>query len=246
MTVYKSYDQNLFPYAYGLGLSNNVATPDTRLDVAAGSILDSSKTFQMRLDSSVTIDATVNGLNGLDTGALAASLLYKVYLISSPTGAGSVGAMLSLLDAPYMPYGYSAYALIGYVATDGASKLLKGFWTDDKSSLRTFMYDAPQSVLAGGAAVAYTAVDLTTVVPAVQNLPVIFQATFSAAAAGDSANLQPFGATGDAVTMWGQIAGRISAQELVIARLNAGAPEVAYKVSAGTLSLDVAGYQFAI
>jgi hypothetical protein len=40
MTVYKSFNQALFPYAYGLGLSNNATTPNTQLDVAVGSILD--------------------------------------------------------------------------------------------------------------------------------------------------------------------------------------------------------------
>lgn len=246
MTVYKSYDQALFPYAYGLGLSSNAVTPNTKLDVAVGSILDSSKTFQIRLDSAVTIDAAVTGLNGLDTGSLGASKLYKVYLISSPTGAGVVGAMLSLLDSPYMPYGYSAYALIGYVATDAASHLLKGYWTDDKSSLRTFVFDAPQEVLAAGAAAAYTAVDLSALVPAVENTPVILQSTFTAAAAGDIEALQPFGATGDAVTIIGQRAGAIASQDMVMARLDSGDAKVEYKVSAGTLKLDVAGYQFAI
>lgn len=246
MATYKSYNQALFPYAYGLGLSNNATTPNTKLDVAVGSILNSTKEFQINLDVAVTIDATVTGLNGLDTGSLAASTLYYVYAISDPQSYNIPGCMISASSTPYMPYGYSAWALIGYVATDAASHFLKGYWTDDKSSLRTFMYDAPQEVLAAGAAAAYTAVDLSALVPDVQDTPVYVQSTFTAAAAGDIENLQPFGATGDAVTVIGQRAGAIASQDLVMARLDSGAAKVEYKVSAGTLKLDVAGYQFAI
>lgn len=246
MATYKSYNQNLFPYAYGLGLSNNATTPNTKLDVAVGSVLNSTKEFQLNLDVAVTIDATVNGLNGLDTGSLAASTLYYVYVIADPQAYNVAGCMISTSTTPLMPYGYSAWALIGYVATDAASHFLKGFWTDDKSSWRTFMFDAPQEVLAAGAAAAYTAVNLSALVPSVQNTPVFLQSTFTAAAAGDIENLQPFGAVGDAVTVIGQRAGAIASQDLVMARLDSGAAKVEYKVSAGALKLDVAGYQFAI
>ena len=246
MTVYKSFNQALFPYAYGLGLSNNATTPNTKLDVAVGSILDSSKTFQLNLDVAVTIDATTTGLNGLDTGSLAASTLYNVFLVADPQSYNVTGAIISASSIPVLPYGYGAYALIGYVATGAGSTFLKGFWTDDKSTWRTFMFDAPQEVLAAGAAAAYTAVDLSALVPSVQNTPVILQSTFTAAAAGDIENLQPFGAVGDAVTVIGQRAGAIASQDLVMARLDSGDAKVEYKVSAGALKLDVAGYQFAI
>lgn len=250
MTVYKSFNQALFPYAYGLGLSNNASTPNTKLDVAAGSILDSSKTFQINLDASVTIDASVNGLNGLDTGSLAASSLYYVYLVSSPTGAGVVGAMVSLSATPYLPYGYSAYACIGYIATGAGSTFLKGYWTDDKSSLRTFMYDAPQATaITAGNATSYTAIDLSALVPAVASTPVFIDSALTPAAASQTLKLQPAGGTGDAVTITGQVSAVVvSSQSLVIAQLASGDPKVSYKVSnaAAAAAINVAGYQFAI
>jgi hypothetical protein len=250
MTVYKSFNQALFPYAYGLGLSNNATTPNTKLDVAVGSILDSTKTFQINLDESVTINAAVNGLNGLDTGSLAASSLYYVYLVSSPTGAGVVGAMISLSATPYLPYGYSAYALIGYVATGAGSTFLKGYWTDDKSSWRTFMYDAPQATaITAGNATSYTAIDLSAFVPAVASTPVFIDSALTPAAASQTLKLQPAGGTGDAVTITGQVAAVVvSSQSLVIAQLASGDPKVSYKVSNGAAAaaINVGGYQFAI
>lgn len=250
MTTYKSYNQALFPYAYGLGLSNNATTPNTKLDVAVGSILDSSKTFQLNLDVAVTIDASVVGLNGIDTGALAASTLYKVFLVADPQSYNVTGAIISASSTPVLPYGYGAYALIGYVATDGASHFLKGYWTDDKSSLRTFMYDAPQATaITAGNAVAYTAIDLSALVPAVANIPVYVDSALTPSAASQTLKLQPAAGTGDMVTITGQVnAVVVSSQDLVIATLVAGLPKVNYKVSnaGAAAAINVGGYQFAI
>lgn len=250
MTVYKSYNQALFPYAYGLGLSNNATTPNTKLDVAVGSILDSSKTFQLNLDVAVTIDATKNGLNGLDTGSLAASKLYYVYVIADPQAYNTPGCMISLSSTPLLPYGYSAYAVIGYVATGAGSTFLKGYWTDDKSSLRTFMYDAPQATaITAGNATSYTAIDLSAFVPAVANTPVFVDSALTPSAASQTLKLQPAAGTGDMVTLTGQVnAVVVSSQDLVIATLASSLPKINYKVSnaGAAAAINVGGYQFAI
>lgn len=250
MTTYKSYNQALFPYAYGLGLSNNATTPNTKLDVAVGSILDSSKTFQLNLDVAVTIDASVVGLNGIDTGALAASTLYKVFLVADPQSYNVTGAIISASSIPVLPYGYGAYALIGYVATGAGSTFLKGYWTDDKSSLRTFMYDAPQATaITAGNATSYTAIDLSTLVPAVANTPVFVDSALTPSAASQTLKLQPAAGTGDAVTITGQVnAVIVSSQSLVMATLASGLPKVNYKVSnaGAAAAVSVGGYQFAI
>lgn len=250
MTVYKSFNQALFPYAYGLGLSNNATTPNTKLDVAVGSILDSSKTFQLNLDVAVTIDATTTGLNGLDTGSLAASTLYNVFLVADPQSYNVTGAIISASSIPVLPYGYGAYALIGYVATGAGSTFLKGYWTDDKSTWRTFMYDAPQATaITAGNATSYTAIDLSAFVPAVASTPVFIDSALTPAAASQTLKLQPAGGTGDAVTITGQVAAVVvSSQSLVLAQLASGDPKVSYKVSNGAAAaaINVGGYQFAI
>lgn len=250
MATYKSYNQALFPYAYGLGLSNNATTPNTKLDIAAGSILNSSKEFQINLDASVTIDATIVGAGGIDTGALAASTMYYVYLIQGTASGLPAKGMISASSTPYMPYGYDAYALVGYIATDGASHFLKGYWTDDKSSLRTFMYDAPAATaITAGNATNYTAIDLSALVPPVANTPVYIDSAFTPSAAGRTLKLQPAAGTGDMVTVTGQVnAVVITSQDLVIATLSSSLPKVNYKVAnAGdAAAISVAGYQFAI
>ena len=250
---------NVFPfksfiasYANGLGLSNNATTPLTKLDVAAGSILDSTATFQMELSASVTIDGAANGLNGLDTGSLAASKVYSVYLIADPVNLSDVGAIISLsATTPLLPFNYSIFAKIGYVVTSGASQFLKGYWTAGNSSLRKFAFDAPQaSPITVGAATTATAVVLTTLVPAVDNLPVMLAVDMNPSAASRILSLTPGNATGIAAKLTSQVTGvHVTANVEVLSQLVSAVPTVNYLWSAGggdAVAINVAGYEFNI
>src|SRR6202041_296319 len=127
-------------------LSNDATTPNTVLDVAAGTCLDSTATFQLSSQATILINGAANGLNGLDTGTLAASKVYAVYVVADPFLQNPTGAMISLsLTAPLLPYNYAAFALIGYVATDASAHFLKGYWTNSDGSSRKFLFDAPQA-----------------------------------------------------------------------------------------------------
>jgi hypothetical protein len=80
-----------FLYINEMKITNNATTPNTKFDISAGICRDSTDTYDINLgnfnnfqngqtaNSSTTVDATVNGVNGLDTGSLAASSVYKVY-----------------------------------------------------------------------------------------------------------------------------------------------------------------------
>lgn len=234
-------------YFNGLGISNNATTPNTQLNVAAGSCLDSTGTFQLSLAAPVVINAANVGLNGIDTGALAASTVYKVFLVCDPVTQLPAGAMISTSFVPALPFGYGSYSLIGYVTTDASSHFLLGYWSDNDSARRTFTYDAPIIALTAGAATSYTGVALTSFVPPVANLPVGIYMLFAANAAGNAANLQGFNSTGDQVTLIAPVAtGVANTTEIVsvLAQSNAGAPSIKYKVAAGALTLYVTGYTF--
>lgn len=245
---YKSY----IPfYANGLGISNNATTPNTKLNIATGNTLDSTGTFQISLDSAAVIDATTNGLNGLDTGSLAASKVYAVFLVADPVNLQAAGCMISLsYTAPLLPSGYSAFALIGYVVTDASIHFLPGYWTAGNGSSRLFMYDAPQATaITAGTATSYTAIDLSTLVPTVDNLPVWVASALTPDAASRTLKLQPTGATGDAITITGQVAAVVvSSNNLVLAKLSSSLPKISYKVSnaSAAAAINVAGFQFFI
>ncbi len=234
-------------YFNGLGISNNATTPNTLLNVAAGSCLDSTGTFQLTLTTPVVINAASNGLNGLDTGTFAASTVYRVFLVCDPVTLQPAGAMLSASAIPLLPFGYSAYALIGYATTDASVHFLAGYWSDNDSARRTFTYDAPIIALTAGAATSYTGVALTAFVPPVANTAVYMYMLFAANAAGNAANLQGYNSTGDQITLIAPVATGVAnttENVTVLAQLNAAAPSIKYKVAAGALSLYVCGYTF--
>ncbi len=248
---FKQYGQIPFYYANGLGLSNNVALPLTRLDISAGSIIDSSGVFQLESDSVITINAAVNGLNGLDTGSFLASKVYSVYLVADPVTLQPTGAILSLAAIPLLPFGYSAYALIGYAVSDSSVHFLKGYWTLNNDNSRLFMFDAPQaSPVSAGAAVTATAIALTALVPAVDNLPVWLAIDATPSAASRTVSFTGGNQTGVSAKVTGQVSTvHVTANLLVLSQLVAGVPTVNYLWSAGggdAVAVNVAGYQFYI
>lgn len=72
---------------------------------------------------SVTINASINGANGLDTGTLTTSSWYYVWGIDNGTAAA--GLMILSSTSPILPSGYTAQCRLGAVVTDGSSNLMR-------------------------------------------------------------------------------------------------------------------------
>ena len=245
------YGQVPWFYANGLSLSNDSTIPNNIIHCSTGSCLDSTGVYQIQSTSILSADITVSGINGLDTGTVAASTVYSVFLIADPVNPSNHDALLISLSStqPLMPFNYSIFKLIGYVVTDASSHILKGYWSAGNSATRQFTFDAPILALNAGTQTSYTGVALTTFVPAVNNTPVVIYSNFTANAAADIENLQGYNSTGDAVTIIAPVAGataHTTSQNTVLAQLNTAAPSIKYKVSAGSVSLYVAGYTFYI
>lgn len=228
--------------------ANNATTPNTKLDVSAVQCRDSSNVYDMVIAAN-TINFGATGLNGLDTGAIDASKMYYIFAISDPVSGNVGGFMASLSATPLMPAGYSAYRIVGYWASDASSHLLAGYVAGNNND-RMFMYDAPQATaITAGNATSYTAVDLSNLVPVLDNMPVYMGYSFTPGAASRTLKLQPAGATGDAVTITGQVTSVVvSNNVLMLAKLASAAPKIAYKVanSGDAAALNVAGFQYFI
>lgn len=69
----------------------------------------------------VTIDTSAAGLNGLDTGALAGSTWYAVFVIFNPSTDAVAGLVSLSASAPTLPVGYTHFARIGWVRTDATA-----------------------------------------------------------------------------------------------------------------------------
>lgn len=127
------------PGAAGLKVTNNATTPDTKIDVTADSVFLTTLTGRnVRHNSvSLTINGTTTGANGIDTGSLAASTWYYVYLISD--GTTIAGLLSASATSPTLPTGYPFFTRFGAVRTDGAIKLYR---TIQRGNLTTYKVTA--------------------------------------------------------------------------------------------------------
>ncbi|MHB8603606.1 MAG: hypothetical protein ACYC9R_13310, partial [Nitrosotalea sp.] len=185
-------------YATGCQLS---WLSNTTLSVAAGQVRDSTNAFDMlignylgqtnpsaSLNVATTLNAAVNGLNGLDTGSLAANSLLYIYMIADPTGFKSTGVIASLNApsvGPLMPFGYGLYRRVGQAVTDGSSHF-RLFWQSGMMQSRLYEYDAPVAVVSATGSTSATAVAINTLVPSINPIGVNFTASLTPATAGNS------------------------------------------------------------
>lgn len=250
-------------YVNGALISNNATTPNSKFDVSAGIMRDSTNTYDINLgnflgmlpygtaNASTVCNCGVNGLNGLDTGSLGASKIYYVYVVGDAVSGNATGVIASLAapsSGPLMPFGYNVFRHIGYMFTDGSSHFLLGYNSGNGSS-RQFKYDAYRATsVTAGTSATYAAIDLSALVPPLDQTPVMFEINWTANAAADSFNMQGANSTGDAWTVIAPVAGGTAhtvAFGEVLAQLVSSAPKVNYKVSAvGGVAINVSGFKY--
>lgn len=263
------------PHLYVQGLQLSAATPTaaTVIAVAPGAARDSTNSIDMvvglqnyfgidnpaqqflNYQPGLFINSAVNGANGLDTGTIAASTQYAVYLIGDSRNYNNTAAVLSLTSniAPLLPSGYDSYRLIGFWATNSSSQFV---YSSNKpqniAGLLAYFNSPGVSVLSGGTATSFTAIDLTTnsAIPTttLQNVIVTFLVNFTPLAAGDTVQFRPTGssATGGLPTITGLVAGMAQSQYIqVIAGVGSSKPEIDYKVTSGSDAVSVSVVEWA-
>ena len=198
----------------------------------------------------ILINSGVNGYNGLDTGILAASTQYAIYLIADSSGFHPVGGLLSLTSniSPIMPAGYDSFRLIGFAATYTGTTWFA--YADNKPQnmigFLQYFNQPPVSVLSGGNSTTFAAIDLTanSAMPTttLQNTIVELLVTFTPLAAGDVVKFRPTGssATANLNTIVGAQAGIAQSQYLqVIAGVGSSKPEIDYLVTSSSDAVSV-------
>ena len=225
-------------------------TSTTAASVQLGRARNSTNENDIILSAAVALNAASNGINGLDSGSLANSTLYSLYVVGDSTNNNDSGVLLSTsASSPLLPVGYDMFRKIGYLRTDGSAHFLAGYWSGSRNE-RTFTYDVPlATAITAGASATYAAVTLTGFVPSVDNLLVNMEINWTANAAADTLALQPFNGVGDTAKYIAGVAGATAhtlVREYLLAQLGSGVPKMNYKVSAGTVALNVAGYKYSI
>jgi hypothetical protein len=229
-------------YVNGLGIAKTAAKI---ISLAAGAARDSTNTNDIILSALVSINGANVGANGVDVAALVASNFYAVYVIGDSTEYQPVAGLLSLnFLTPSLPSTYDMYRRIGWVLTDGSANILQ-FWQYGAGQGRMYYYDVGISELSGGSSTTYANVSLAASVPPIAT-EVLFKVTYTPNSATDAAHFLPFGssATNGIVEFGYGVAAAQVGMMTVPCGLNAGVPEIQYKVSASdALTLLTAGFK---
>lgn len=96
---------------------------NSTVTVTADSVCVKNATGQQKVLNGVAlaINSASSGANGLDTGALAASTWYSVWVIYNPTTLAVSGLLSLNATAPTLPAGYTHKARVGWIRTDSTA-----------------------------------------------------------------------------------------------------------------------------
>jgi hypothetical protein len=235
------------PFKYISGLNLSVASTSI-IAVAPGQARDSNDNVDMPVSTTLFLNSAINGVNALDQGTIAASSNYSIYLISDSRNKKPVAALLSLSSNafPLMPLGYDSYRLLGFAATNSSTQFTAAT-VYNTQYLRSYFLQPPTSVLSGGNATTYTAINLSSAVPDDPNAIVFLNVTFTPAGVGDTVQFAGTGNTASTspVTITGVAAGVPQVATVpVVAGVSGGASEISYRVSnaSDSVSVTVGGY----
>jgi hypothetical protein len=154
-TVFARKSDGLTPHE---NLVNTWASNSTLTVTADGLVLfDASGNAKRYASVSVTVDITVSGANGLDTGAEAGTSYYHIWGIGKPDG--TFAAVLSTNSNPTLPSGYTYYGMIGAVFNDGSSNFYKF------KQLGNIVSILNNEVLTNGTSSVYSALSINPAVP---------------------------------------------------------------------------------
>lgn len=251
---------NATVYKQGLGIS---VASNTTLTIASGvarSIADDADLnlgdffgYSASPQANTTLNAAVNGVNGLDTGTLAASTVYNVFVIGDLAGYNPTATLLSLsqtapllpssASAGIFPSGYNTFRHIGFAVTNASTQFIV-MLQSGIGSVVYYKFNVPIEVLTAGTSATQAAVDLSAVVPAVNGIPVLLGCDFAANAAGDTAKLCYSGGTiassHDIIT--GQVAGstaHMTPSMMIPAAVVSGKAKIDYILSTASASLSL-------
>jgi hypothetical protein len=158
-------------YMYGFRTYNNATHPTYQIDIEEGVCRDEDDTIDMVLTSTLTVDITQSGANGLDTGSEGAWYWYYIYVIYNPTTT-TYASLLSLsATSPTLPSGYTKYRRIGSVINNGSSNFYNFDYKSDLGRQRYCSYDEEDEdnieMLTNGAATSWTDIYLGARIPPV-------------------------------------------------------------------------------
>ena len=140
---------------------------------------------------SLSLSISTTGINALDTGTVAASTWYSVWVIYNPTTSTTAGLLSTSATAPTLPSGYTFKTRVGWFYVGAASTLIQTIQYDNRAQYIATATGFP--ILKAGSGTQWTAVAVSTVVPSTASSICLLLgiANNVAAAAAVSANSAP-------------------------------------------------------
>jgi hypothetical protein len=146
--------------ANNLKIQSDAVAPNTKVNITADELVlkDTNNVAFVAVSVNVNPDASGTGANGLDTGALANSTWYYLWVIYN--GTTVAGLISTSSTAPTMPSGYTFKAMLGAVRTDGSAHFTK-FWQSGNTAYIGFtnVFNNQTGVTS------FTAQSISTIVP---------------------------------------------------------------------------------
>lgn len=210
--------------------------------ISTGAARDSTNINDISLSSNTTVNALNVGPNGIDSGTLAASTYYAVYVIGDSTNHKPTATLISASATnPFLPEGYDMYRRIAWIRTDSSANILPFEQMGDDQT-RKYYYAAPLTILTNGSATSFTLVSLGTNVPNNTTREILVSVTYTPSSAGNSAQFQISNTLFGANPMI-QFGCGVAATQFGTLTLPTLFQFIVYKVVAGdTLTLNLSGY----
>lgn len=229
----------------GLKYINNlelVAINTTTFSLAAGEARDSTNTNDIILSEQVTINTAQTGVNGLDQGTLTNDKFYAVFVIGDSTKYQETAGLFSLSTDPILPFGYDMFRRVGWIRIDSSGDIVN-FIQYGKGEKRKYYLDISFEVINTGTDTAFTEIDFSTAVPAI-NTEAICEVAYLGSTDSDLVEFNPFGfsAAPGVIRINNNDTAKIASLTLPVA-LDAGVPKLLYKVAAATsVTITVGGF----
>lgn len=256
------------PTLYKYGLTISYYGDNTKLLYVGGGICrDSNNVMDIEVGTPniegtnpvaapIVLDCNKNGINALDTGTLAATTMYAIYVIADSRYYLPTGAIVTLASnsMPKMPTGYDSYRLIGYWSTYSAGYWMQGAYVGVGNDM-TFRYlqGETAALSSGNATTNNTFVGLTALVPPVNNTLVTFLTQFIGSAANHffrigAPILSGYGSGGWLFGYSPVASQSFCYQGNTISQMVSGVPTIGYSVSnsADALSLYVNAFSVSV
>jgi len=187
-------------YIRGLKIKPNATNPTYQIDIEPGQCRNDADTGDIILSSTLTIDITVSGKNGLDTGTETDSTWYYVWIIRNPSTGEVAGLFSTSSTSPTLPSGFTEKRRIGVVRNHSDGNFLK-FAQIGNGSTRKYLYHEfynRTAVLAGGTGSYPSVVDCSAYIPPTTNIGIfaIWQGTVDDGSTNPAVLLSPGDMTG--------------------------------------------------